>query len=436
MLAVHFVLAVTMLYILFFKILVNDQREKIAHIVVVITGIMLVTEFIVGSYELHQMLKPPRYEIIYTILALALVLYASRSIVKIFSLSILTLFNVLIMSLGTMASFLLLGVNIEYVIVNPFYSTLGAMFGFLLFLFISIRLNMSKNSLKNKYVTLFLSAVSIIIYIYLADRYITVQSGNRDISWLITVSVLIIFIGATQIMSPFLMTLRDYKIEESKEREKNHEINYLAQQDRYTALQDQDKETRKVRHDMKMQIISGISLIEDQNYDLAAKHFSTMMGIIKKIDENSSVITGNDMIDANISMLLTNANYKNVNLKIEGLIPTNLAFSTVDLTSLFMNLFQNAFEATSMNLENQYILAKIKAKEDLLYIKIENSFDGKLTVGPFGLFESKKKSKLNHGFGTKSINEIVKKYDGDVEWLVNEDVFKVEISFGRKIYEK
>ena len=44
------------------------------------------------------------------------------------------------------------------------------------------------------------------------------------------------------------------------------------------------------------------------------------------------------------------------------------------------------------------------------------------------LFTSKKDKKL-HGYGLKSVKRIIKEYDGFFSFSVEEDVFKVKISF-------
>lgn len=83
------------------------------------------------------------------------------------------------------------------------------------------------------------------------------------------------------------------------------------------------------------------------------------------------------------------------------------------MTALFGNLFSNAFEA-AISSEEKYIDFSINMNESasILVIAIENSCDLSPLQGANGVFLTHKTDKERHGLGTKSINRVVKKYNG------------------------
>lgn len=83
------------------------------------------------------------------------------------------------------------------------------------------------------------------------------------------------------------------------------------------------------------------------------------------------------------------------------------------MTALFGNLFSNAFESALSSLE-KYIDFSISLNESssILVISIDNSCDSPPVQGINGTFLTQKVDKEKHGIGTKSIERIVKKYNG------------------------
>nr|WP_301954990.1 GHKL domain-containing protein [uncultured Ruminococcus sp.] len=94
--------------------------------------------------------------------------------------------------------------------------------------------------------------------------------------------------------------------------------------------------------------------------------------------------------------------------------------SEPDITALLDNLLENAVEA-AQNTENGFIdfLAFVR-KNRYLSIHITNSVKNSIAVKN-GRIESSKKSASIHGIGLKSIQRIVKKYDGEINMSFNED---------------
>ena len=96
--------------------------------------------------------------------------------------------------------------------------------------------------------------------------------------------------------------------------------------------------------------------------------------------------------------------------------------SDSDLTSLFCNLLDNATEAAG-KVPDSYIEVNICKRENTPFVLI--TVVNSCRVNPFsnsgGKLISTKPDKHAHGFGTKSIKSICKKYNGDIQMYYNEE---------------
>ncbi|WP_294525784.1 ATP-binding protein [uncultured Allofournierella sp.] len=101
-----------------------------------------------------------------------------------------------------------------------------------------------------------------------------------------------------------------------------------------------------------------------------------------------------------------------------------------DLYCLFGNVIDNALEAVAAvpQRERRIINLVVKARGCMLLIQQDNYFDGTLTFQN-GLPLTTKADTSCHGFGLRSIQMIVHKYDGELTAHVDGDVFHLNILF-------
>ena len=100
-----------------------------------------------------------------------------------------------------------------------------------------------------------------------------------------------------------------------------------------------------------------------------------------------------------------------------------------DIYSLFNNILDNAFEhCLSLPKDKRFITFKIRKHESLLLIYEENYLKGDLKMEN-GLPITHHRNKSIHGFGTKSIRYIVKKYNGSLTFSSKNNTFNINICF-------
>ena len=111
-----------------------------------------------------------------------------------------------------------------------------------------------------------------------------------------------------------------------------------------------------------------------------------------------------------------------------------LSFSFLSALSLFGNVITNAIEATSKleNEEKRLISLIMKRKGNVLYIELENFFKKEDFIMKNGLLQTSKSDKEYHGFGMKSMENIVHKYDGVMSFKIDNDIFHLLITFTLK----
>ena len=107
---------------------------------------------------------------------------------------------------------------------------------------------------------------------------------------------------------------------------------------------------------------------------------------------------------------------KGIRFYVKVEIGQELWMERADICALFANALDNAVEACEKLTEGQReISLEVRQGKGLLVVKTENSCL-KIENGERGsLPKTTKKDTANHGFGLRSIREVVKKYGGHME---------------------
>ena len=162
-----------------------------------------------------------------------------------------------------------------------------------------------------------------------------------------------------------------------------------------------------------------------------------MQQLEKSIHIYDSVIkTGNEALDVILSSFSLRCQNKNVELTtmVDG---RELSFvDEIDMYSLFTNLLDNALEYEETIIEDlRFISLTVKNINNFVHIHVENAYQGEKNISLNDIKTSKKDS-VNHGYGLKSIKNIVNKYDGQFDVLIADEMFQVDISLPVKGEQK
>lgn len=198
----------------------------------------------------------------------------------------------------------------------------------------------------------------------------------------------------------------------------------LASQEKFAVeAKERYTEMKTLRHDIKHYLSATAELITDGKPEKAKSYIESVIN--EKI--NPAVIgvnTGSVVVDAVINRRLEVCAEKSIEMKC--LIDTQfVSENDVDVSILLSNLLDNAIEGCS-NTDYPQIELIVKKKKSLTYITVKNSIAcSVLDENP--KLKTSKKDKSAHGYGIRSIKNIVNKYNGSVDFWEEDSCFVSEI---------
>ena len=194
----------------------------------------------------------------------------------------------------------------------------------------------------------------------------------------------------------------------------------------YHSLRKAYDENRMMYHDFKNHMLVVSELIQEEKNREALEYINTYIHWTLSI--NQRVESGCKIIDIIVNCKIAEALEKLIDFKCEVEYIGEICIEDIDMCALLANLLDNAIEACAkLQQEKRWIYLRIKRKNEMLLIKIENSMK-ESCVEKNKFFETSKDKKELHGLGMKSINNVIKKYDGHKEYEIQKDKFLIYIS--------
>ena len=179
-------------------------------------------------------------------------------------------------------------------------------------------------------------------------------------------------------------------------------------------------------HDLKHQIAG---LRAETDIDKRTEWLDAMEDDIRGFESVTN--TGNKVLDTIIAGKIMHG--QKYDIKFTCVIDGKLLefMHVTDICTIFGNSIDNAIENVVMikDIEKRIIHVTVSAKNKFVLIQFQNYCEVKPNEDKRGvrLFESSKADKRNHGFGLKSIQYTVDKYDGTMKAGMNKDWFELTI---------
>lgn len=176
-------------------------------------------------------------------------------------------------------------------------------------------------------------------------------------------------------------------------------------------------------HDLKYHITV---LKEEASLEDSRSYLEQMEQEIKRYEAQNK--TGNKILDTILTgkSLYCQNSWIELTSVVDG---EELDFmNPMDISSLFGNMLDNAIESVSKieQKEKRLIHLAVKKQKGFLRIRMENCYEEDL-VFEDGLPTTTKNNKQYHGYGLKSIQSTVKKYDGSVAINAKDGWFELRI---------
>lgn len=188
----------------------------------------------------------------------------------------------------------------------------------------------------------------------------------------------------------------------------------------YKTLFKQDENQKILIHDIRKHLISIAKLNEQYEHDKISEYLDT---ILNSPDLQTSVhISDNELLNSLLCHYIQSCKDNNIIFKVDVRKKLLCHLDYSDLTALFCNLLDNAMDAC-INIQNSYIDLSVTSKENtnITIINVVNSCTVSPTFNKSGMPVSNKKNLLKHGFGLKSVERIVNKYNGNIKMYFNND---------------
>ena len=199
---------------------------------------------------------------------------------------------------------------------------------------------------------------------------------------------------------------------------------------------------RGMRHDMKNTISVIMQLAAGKEEGLQA-YLEELSRTMDRLEFRFK--TGNTVVDTLLNMKyheITKA-VPDLRMDVEGLqFPKMLFIQSYDIGIILGNALDNAMEACRKLKAKEpgaeaFIRISSFQKRELFFLKVENSFDGRVVRKPRNEFPvTDKADRENHGIGLMNIKSTAEKYYGTMDFKVNGKVFILSVMMKNEKEEK
>ena len=223
---------------------------------------------------------------------------------------------------------------------------------------------------------------------------------------LLLINILIVF---------YVEALRENELEKFKV--KFNEQQYNLQMEYYQQLKERQEEVRSLQHDVKKYILAMQAVAEHGDTEELHKIAQAATNVFERSTNISAV--GNPVVDALLNYYLRIAERNNIKVKLDVTIPEVLTISSLSLSIIIGNTFDNAIEACcDLPAEQRIIHLQLRKQYRSLFYRLENPYSDTsrgIRIGEY------------HGYGLKNINRIVQENHGDFYTKKKDGVFTVQV---------
>ena len=245
--------------------------------------------------------------------------------------------------------------------------------------------------------------------------YQVMDTANRYMSFFLVVFCIIFLVICIMVI---------YNISARNHYKNISEINgklMKTQEEYYKMLLEKENETRRFRHDINKHLECIRHLCEEQNYSEISDYLEDISVSVNNLKPFVNV--ENDMFNSILNDLI--ARYKDVHYEVRGKIPPNLAISSMDICTIFSNLFENAFYAANSSV-NKNVEICFRFIKNNMFCSVVNSADSPVIIKDN--IPTSKSDTANHGYGIYNARRSIEKNRGALNLEYRDGVFIAEIS--------
>lgn len=275
-----------------------------------------------------------------------------------------------------------------------------------------------------QYVVVVLMALSSMCLLVIIELLLEYVRNSSEIGTMVLI-LLIVLLGTT-FATFFWLASSIYSRNHYLRQNQIKEEVINAQRKYYQSIYENDNELRKFRHDIRSQLGCLQLLLTEGKTEQAIIYLKSMGHHLEEMTIQQ-FHTGNDILDAVVQQKWLEAKKKGIRIDIEGSMTKPDFMDVYELCILFSNALDNGIEACE-NLQDQkkVITVSIVEHRKVIFFQITNPATPEmyevLRQGRTGKADSQR-----HGFGVKSIQDVVQKNGGEMDYRWEEGILTLEI---------
>lgn len=234
---------------------------------------------------------------------------------------------------------------------------------------------------------------------------------------IISINILVVFDESLRIKSDAALTEMHLMLQRETDMKEYYQSLILASEDKSILV-----------HDIKNHLHAIKTLNSENSNDAIAEYIDNLL------DTPALRPTNVKSDNSFLNLLLTGYSdrFQSAGIAFNTDIRSNAVgfFTNDEITTLFCNLLDNAYEASSKT-DNGFVDLTVDRMEEmhLTIIKLRNSCPiNPIDTKTGSLIPTSKSDNFHHGYGMKSICKIVEKYDGAIDYHYENCIFHINIS--------
>lgn len=184
-------------------------------------------------------------------------------------------------------------------------------------------------------------------------------------------------------------------------------------------------EMQSFRHNLKQRYILEQSYLQEGNLARLAEYYDESIRLLS--GRKPVANTGNVCIDNIINYKSLSAENKGIVIRGDFIAAFDMMLNEEDVCNVIGNLLDNAIEASEiLEEENRIVDVKVKMEGTNLLIVVENHYLGQRKKVGNVYLTAKEKGK-GHGIGLKIVEQVVRKYHGEMQIEDKDGLFVVKV---------
>lgn len=238
------------------------------------------------------------------------------------------------------------------------------------------------------------------------------------------IKILLMFLLLGLLLVAMFVYYMFYHVLRVEQEKANMQNQMLAFDLQYQAMNDKMQKGKKRIHDVRHHFRTLISMMENKDYATVQQY---LQEYLQEWDSmTTETICNNTQLNSILNYYIYQAKIHNIQVNYQITVKDTYPFDLMDLTVLLGNALENAIEACA-NIEKPWIRIRICQKHQMLLLQIENSCDDSLIQKNHNNLPYSSKKGRSIGYGISNMIQVTNKYQGNLEYWKNHNVFTLRI---------